>query len=126
MDRLRLSVFPGRLSVFRLNPGEPLPDWVLTGSFYAVTRTPEELSIVCEADRIPEGIPSVAGWRALKVEGPLDFALIGILAGIAGTLADAGISLFAISTFDTDYILVREGDLPRAIQAIRGRGYIVL
>lgn len=126
MENLKLSLLPAQLSVCRLRPDAPLPDWVGAGCFSSITRTLDELSIVCETERIPQGVAAVSGWRALKVEGPLDFALVGILAGIAGVLAEAKVSLFAVSTYDTDYILVNEGDLPRAVEALRAREYIVL
>lgn len=86
-----------------------------------MTRTPTETSIVCEAPPV-EGEP---GWRALMVEGPLDFSLTGILAGIAAPLAAAGISIFAISTFDTDYVLVKEARIDEATTVLRAAGYSV-
>jgi hypothetical protein len=105
--------------------GEPIPAWALLGSFFSVTRTAEELSIVCPEQRVPASTQAERGWRGLKVAGPLDFALTGILAGLASALSEAGISLFAVSTFDTDYVLVRTADLERAIAALEAGGYRV-
>jgi len=90
-----------------------------------VSRTPEELSIVCEEDHIPSGVHAERGFAGLKVVGPLDFSAVGVLAALTAPLAAAGISLFSISTFDTDYILVRLTDLPDAIDALRESGHIV-
>ncbi len=122
---LVLTLQPQPLAVCRLDPSEPIPAWALAAAFLAVTRTADELSIVCPASSVPAGVRSVGPWRALKVEGPLDFSLTGILAGLSAALSDANISLFAISTFDTDYVLVREETLDAAIQALRGAGYRV-
>jgi len=120
---LTLSLFPETLAICRLPAGSAVPDWAAAGQFFAITRTPEELSIVCPMQCFPPGIPFQGPWRAFKVEGPLDFSLAGILAGLAGCLAADRISLFAISTYDTDYILVRGSDLPAAQQALRAAGY---
>jgi hypothetical protein len=86
----------------------------------------DELSVVCQEELVPANIRAENGWRGLKVEGPLDFALTGILAGLASALAQAGVSLFAISTFDTDYILVKEKDLAKAIRALEQAGHRVV
>ena len=112
---LRLSALPQSLAVCRLDPGAPLPAWVgWQDPLVSVTRTAEELSIVCPAVRVPGDVRAERGWRAFKVEGPLDFALTGILARLSTCLADAGISLFAVSTFDTDFLLVREAQFDAA------------
>ncbi len=122
---LDLSILPTRLAVCRLERDAPIPAWSLSGAFYTLSRTPDELSIVCPESVVPIGTRAESGWRALKVAGHLDFTLTGILAGLAGALAQAGISLFAISTFDTDYILVKENDLPQAIRALEQAGHRV-
>ncbi len=117
----RLSVLSASLAVCRLGPDEALPDWLPWRSgFVSVSRTAEELSVVCPAEVVPGGVMAVRDWRAIKVEGPLDFAKTGVLAGLAVPLAEAGISIFAVSTYDTDYLLVREGDLAAAV-AVLGR-----
>ena len=121
--RLTLTVLPGQLAVCRLAPDAALPDWAQHGPFFAITRTNEELSLVCSQEAAPPGTQMEGEWRALKVEGPLDFALTGILARLASTLAEANISVFAISTYDTDYLLVRSGDLPEALAALQKAGY---
>ena len=120
---LSLQILPETLAVCRLDANTPLPDWALRGSFNALTRSADELSVVCPQAGVPQGVTCEPNWRALKVAEPLDFALVGVLAGISGALANARISLFAISTFDTDYILVKEADLPGAVSALRSAGY---
>jgi len=122
---LRLQVLPETYAVCRLELTAALPDWALAGSFFSVTRTHDELSIVCSQSSVPAGVTCEPDWRGLKVIGPLDFALIGILAGLAGALAGAGVSLFALSTYDTDYLLVRAKDLPLAVQALAAAGHLV-
>jgi hypothetical protein len=92
----------------------------------SVTQTDEEISVVCREDAVPDGVLAEPNWRCLKVKGPLDFTEIGVLAGIAKPLADARISLFCISTYDTDYILVQEPALESAIRALRSSGYGVI
>lgn len=120
-----LTVLRDTFAVCRLAPAAPLPPWVGSGDFLSITRTPEELSLVCPERDVPADIQSTRGWACLKVEGPLDFSLTGVLATLAGTLAEAGVPLFAISTYDTDYLLVRENDLARAEAALTAAGHRV-
>lgn len=109
----------------RLPADAAVPDWAGQGSFFAVTRTRDELSIVVPQAQAPSDARQERDFRALKVAGPLDFSAVGVLASLTGPLAQAGISLFALSTFDTDYVLVRERDLPRALAALRAAGHTV-
>ncbi len=125
MQSLSLQILAAPLAVCRLAANDPLPTWALSGDFLSITRTLDELSIVCPEAQAPPGVTVERGWRGLKVSGPLDFALVGILARLSGALAAAGISLFAISTYDTDYLLVRQADLPGAVQALRAAGCVV-
>ena len=120
---LTLLVQPETLAVCRLDAHAALPGWAIGGSFFALTRTMDELSVICAQVSVPPGITCEPDWRALKVQGQLDFAMVGVLAGISGALANARISLFAVSTFDTDYILIKETDLPGAVSALRSAGY---
>lgn len=117
---LRLTLMPGRLGVARLPADDTLPGWLdwSAGPLVSVSKTADELSIVCAEAQIPPSVTAERGFRAFVVSGPLDFALTGILARLSGALAEAKISLFAVSTFDTDWILVREDDLPAAWQAL--------
>ena len=119
-----LHVLPGYYAVCRLAPDAPVPAWA-SGDFCASTRTPDELSIVCAQYLVPEGVRREPGWRILQVEGPLEFSATSILSSIAGPLADAGVSIFAISSFDTDYVLVKEEVLEKAIQALGVAGHRV-
>ena len=123
--RLRLSVLPGAFAVCRLEPTETIPAALLRVALVSITRTAEELSIVCPAEHAPPDARCESGWRCLKVHGPLPFSTTGILASLARPLADAGIPIFAVSTFDTDYVLVEEGQLPRAVDVLRGAGHEV-
>ncbi len=123
---LKMSIAETSYAVCRLAPDQAIPDWALSGDFVSVTKTPEELSVVCPEQAVPHGIKSERGWRALKVEGPLDFSLTGILASISAILAQSGISIFAVSTYDTDYILVREQDLEPAVEALSQGPYEIL
>lgn len=119
MSRLKISLLKPTVGVCRLAPTEHIPSWASEGQFFSITKTGEELSILCEESFIPEGIICERNWRVLKVEGPLDFSLIGILSRISSLLAEAGISIFALSTYDTDYILVKDKDIDRAVEVLR-------
>ena len=120
---MKLSLIPENLAVCRLSPDAEIPEWVPSGGFTSVTRTAEELSIVCDEQFIPQGSQMEPGWRALKVEGPLDFALTGILSALVAPLAKAKISIFAISTFDTDYLLIKQTALDQAITVLAAEGH---
>jgi uncharacterized protein len=120
---LSLSILPETYAVARLEPTAPAPGWAAGGAFTSVTRTADELSIVCREDSVPGDVASSRGWRALKVAGPLDFGLSGILSSLASPLAAAGVSIFAVSTHDTDYVLVRDESLGRAVQALTEAGH---
>lgn len=122
---LRLSLLPDTLAVCRLPADAPVPAWAWTGEPASVTRTRDELSVVCRADAVPDGVQHEAGWRCLVVAGPLDFSLTGILAALRASLAAAGIPLFAISTYDTDYLMVKAENVDRAVAALRGAGHRV-
>ena len=122
---LELTLLPERFAISRLAAGAPIPDWAMQGPFFSVTRTGDELSVVCELSRIPVGMPSQPGWRVLKVHGPFGLSEIGVLAALATPLAEAKISLFAISTFDTDYLLVAADTLSAAIAALEGAGHTI-
>ena len=123
--RLTLSTLPGVFAVCRLDPASPVPGWATPDGFIAIVRTAEELSIVCAEQAVPRGVTCQRGWRGLKVAGPLDFALTGVLASLTTPLAEAGVSIFAISTYDTDYVLVQEGQLDAAIDTLRRAGFAV-
>jgi uncharacterized protein len=120
-----LTVLGERLSICRLDAGEEVPAWATGASFFTVTRTRNELSVVCPEDVVPESIFRERGWRAFRLEGPFDLSMVGILASVASPLAEAGASIFAVSTFDTDYVLVREEQLDLAIDTLRASGHRV-
>ncbi len=122
---LRLTLLPDVLAVCRLPADASVPAWAWTGEPASVTRTRDELSVVCRADAVPDGVRCEPGWRCLKVAGPLDFALTGIMAALTAPLAAAGIALFAVSTYDTDYLMVKAETLDRAVDALHGAGHRV-
>jgi len=122
---LKLRVLPHRLSICRLPAEAEVPAWALAAPFFSVTRTSDELSIVCPDEQVPAEVPAERGFSCLHVVGPLVFDAVGVMASLTTALASADISLFAISTFDTDYLLVRQADLPDAIDALREAGQVV-
>ncbi|MBQ9010022.1 MAG: ACT domain-containing protein [Clostridia bacterium] len=122
--KVSLWVIPEPLTVCRMHS---LAGFSFEESFYFLGKTEEEISLVCPTAKVPvSGVEKREdGWRALKIEGELDFSLVGILAGLAGILADHGISIFAVSTFNTDYVLVKETCLRKATEVLTQSGYIV-
>jgi uncharacterized protein len=120
---LRLSVLGERLAVCRLDAGSAVPDWATTAPFSSITRTAGELSVVCPEERVPEGITCERGWRALMLEGPFEFGMIGLLSSVVGPLAESEVSVLAIATYETDYVLVQESQLDPATEALRERGH---
>lgn len=122
---MKLVVLEDELAVARLDASDPIPAWGHGGSLLSITRTPEELSIVCAAAAVPAGIKAERGWRSLRVAGRLDFSMTGVLASIAGPLAAANVSIFAVSTYETDYVLVREPNLSAAIACLKKAGHEV-
>ena len=124
--KLTLKLLKESYGVCRLNPNEAIPNWGLKGNFHSITYTEDELSIVCEAQYVPTDIQCEKEWRIFKIQGPLDFALIGILAQIGQLMAEHQISIFALSTFDTDYILVKQDKVAQAVAALKQSDYEVL
>ncbi len=123
MRPLELAILPESFAVSRLPASAPAPAWARAGHLQSMTRTREELSVVCRTDAVPPEVKSERGWRAIRVAGTLDFALTGVLASLAAPLAEANVSIFALSTHDTDYVLVKGDALERAVAALTAAGH---
>lgn len=123
MTSVVLSLLSEKLSVCRLLPSDAIPTWALSSSLYSITKTEDELSVVCQSHLVPPGITCESGWVVYKVHGPLDFGLTGILSSIAEPLAVAKISIFAVSTYDTDYILVKEVGRDKSLETLKKAGF---
>jgi hypothetical protein len=121
---VQLRTLPDSYAVVRLQPGSELPEWVDKGPFRSVTRTEHEVSVVCRDHDVPDGESVDRGWTVLEVKGPLDFSLTGVITSLVEPLAAAEITIFLISTFETDYILVRSTDLARAVDALEDAGHV--
>ena len=126
MTSLTLSVLPHAYAVCRLAPDAEVPIWASSGDICSITRTPDELSIVCAQNVVPADVLCERDWSCLKVVGPLDFALVGILSSLTAPLAEAGISIFALSTYDTDYLLVNHAALEQAVEVLQNRGFEIV
>jgi hypothetical protein len=122
---LRLLTVEGTFAVCRLPRDAAIPDWALAGRLFSVTRTPDELSIVCDESAVPDGVMCEPGWRCLRVAGAMPFTLVGVLASLTAPPAAAGIGVFAFSTFDTDYLLVKATDFAPAITSLRAAGHAI-
>ena len=123
--KLKLSILEDLFTVHRFPPDHEIPKQIYESQFYSISKTENELSIVCSSSMLLDSESSETGWSCIKVLGPLDFFLTGILADISAVLAKAEVSIFAISTFDTDYILVKSEKLPVANEALQKAGYIL-
>jgi hypothetical protein len=120
-----LTLLPGTFAICRLEADAAVPGWATTGSFFSLTRTTDELSVVCDQSVVPDAVRSERDWRCLKLAGPTPFTTVGVLASLVHPLADAGISVFAISTFDTDHVLVKEESFEMAVAALLQAGHTV-
>lgn len=125
-DAFVLDLLDGAWSVVRLPADAPVPAWAWSSQLTSVTRTGQELSILAPSDQVPEGLMRQDRFRALVVRGPLAFDAVGVLAEIAGVLAEAEMPILAVSTYDTDIILVRDEHLVPASEALAGRGHRVV
>jgi uncharacterized protein len=123
---LKYRVLPERLAVCQLAAGTHVPEWAVTAGFFCVTQTAQELSIVCEESRVPSEVRVERDWIALKLEGPFPFSMTGVLSSFLCPLADAAIPIFAVSTFDTDYVLIKREKLDSAIKALGAAGYEII
>jgi hypothetical protein len=122
---VKLFVLDELYAVVRCDPDAPVPDWANDGHFWSVTRSDSELSVVCREDDVPADASAERGWCALELAGPLDFSLTGVVSALVVPLADAEVPIFVLSTFETDYLLVREHDLHRSVEALTRAGHEV-
>ena len=125
LRKLHLTLLEETLAVCRMSQDAAIPSFTLNDSFFSITRTRDELSIVCQADQTPSGANVDSGWRCFKIEGPFEFTEIGVLASVIDPLRSALLSVFAISTYDTDYLLVKEADVGRARETLTMAGHLV-
>ncbi len=123
--KLSLSLLPKSFVICRLDAEAPIPAWATRGDFFSITRTSEELSLVTEMELVPVDLRAETSWRALKAHGPFDFSEIGVLAALVTPLAENKVSVFTISTFDTDYLFTRSSQLQASLGALRQAGHTV-
>jgi hypothetical protein len=122
---LTLELVAGSYAVCRLGAAEPVPAWCEGGPFVSVTRTDDALSLVCPQEAVPAAVLAERGFCCLRVVGPLGFGMTGVLASLSGPLASSGVSIFVVSTYETDYLMVQERDLGRAVDALTRAGHRV-
>jgi hypothetical protein len=116
--KFKLSVLPEKLAICHLGKNSPIPAWAQDLSFCSITRTKEELSIVCDQDKLPGGILAEKDWKAFKLEGELGMASVGVIASLSKPLAEAGISIFNISTYETNYLMVEDINFEKAVKIL--------
>jgi uncharacterized protein len=120
-----LSLLAETFTICHLAADAAVPEWATRGQFFSITRTDDELSIIAESDLVPERLRTEVSWRVMKVHGPFDFSEVGVLAALLQPLAAADVSVFAVSTFDTDYLLVQCSQLREAITGLRNASYTI-
>jgi hypothetical protein len=123
---LTLSVMEGLYAIAKFAGDAEIPAWAAGLAFFSVTRTPEELSVVVAEASVPPGLNASRGWRMLKVHGPFAFSETGVVASLANPLARVGVGIFVISTFDTDYLLVQQEEIPVAVETLEHAGHTIL
>src|SRR6202022_190900 len=123
--QFKLFFLPGTFAICKFAAGTNFPVDYLHSSFFSITKTDSELSLVCQESAVPTDVIAERGRLVLRVEGPLDFSLTGVLASLAAPLAAASVSIFALSTYDTDYLLIAENDCARAIAALEQAGHTI-
>lgn len=122
-NQLKFRLISGSFAVCRLAAADPVPQWAMKGIFVSVTRTADELSIVCPVENVPQQYKPEIIWTCLKIEGPFAFTQVGILEAFIQPLAEDDISIFAIATFDTDYVLIQKSFADKAVQALQNAGH---
>jgi hypothetical protein len=120
-----LSLLPEKFTICRLAPDAVVPEWATRGQFFSITRTSDELSVIAETAVVPERLRTEVRWRLMRVHGPFDFSEVGVLASLVQPLAAAGVSVFTVSTFDTDYLLLQCSQLRDAVAALRDAAHTV-
>ena len=118
-----LILLPGTYAICRLAPDAQHPKWAASDIFCSVTYTQDECSIICPIQNVPSNVQTESSWRGLRVHGPLDFAQTGVVASLAQPMAEAHISIFTISTFDTDYLFIRQENFAAACSALKNSGH---
>jgi hypothetical protein len=126
MHSLDLAEVPGLFAICKLKSHEPIPPWATASPFFSITRTLDELSIVCRRESVPATVQCEIDWRCLRVIGAIPFTVPGVLAALTRPLADAGIPIFAVSTYDTDYLFLKEGNFGTAIEVLQNAGHSTL
>jgi hypothetical protein len=123
---MKFIVLRGKYSIYKFKNESVLPDWIYSSDFYSVTKTKDELSVIAlQTELFSEDIVRSNDWRIFKIEGPLDFSLAGIIADIAAIFKEKKIPIFTISTYETDYILVKQKDLSAGMKALRDKGHLI-
>ena len=123
VQKLKFRRLAGIFAVCRLPPNTAVPTWAVLGAFISITRTADELSIVCSREHVPSEYEEVARWCCFQLAGPFAFSQVGILASFIDPLAAGGIPIFAISTYDTDYVLISEEFFEAALECLKKAGH---
>ncbi|WP_349434841.1 ACT domain-containing protein [Pararhizobium sp. A13] len=124
--KLLIRLVDAEYAITRLNIGTPLPEWLMGPGFWTVSSSREEMTLVCRATRIPSNVQSSGGWRCLRIEQHFTFEVPGVLASVLNPLSDAGVGIFANSTFSTDYVFIIGSDLDKAVAALKAHGHEIM
>src|SRR3984957_9883734 len=126
MPTVTLTLLPGDYAICRLAPNDPGPTWAHDSPVSVIARTADELSVLCSSEKVPSGTKCEPGWRLFKFQGPFAFTQTGILAAVLNPLAEAAVGILAVSTFDTDYVLVKGTNLSKAQDVLLAAGHVML
>jgi hypothetical protein len=124
--KLLIRLVDAEYAITRLNIGTPLPEWLMGPGFWTVSSSREEMTLVCRATRIPSNVQSSGGWRCLRIEQHFSFDVPGVLASVLNPLTEAGVGIFANSTFSTDYVFIIGSDLDKAVVALKAHGHEIM
>ncbi len=122
---LKLRTIPGQFGICKLKPEESIPSWTTSGNIWSITRRETELSVVCLQENIPKEINAERNWRMLQIVGPLAFEMVGVLSSLTIPLAERGLSIITLSTYETDLILVKEKSFEVACHTLTKAGHII-
>ena len=123
---MKLKLLKPTYSICKLSPDNEVPSWALTSSTFFLSKTSDELSIICPATEIPSEVKVSNGWRCIRVDGDLEFDEIGVVTTVSSPIANKGISLFLVSTHDRDYVLIHKDDLDNAISEYEKKGFSIV
>ncbi len=125
-EYMQLKLLSTPFAVLKLSPSEPIPTWATQSNHFFISKTSDELSIICPEQAVPSEVEASKAWRCFRVDGDLEFEQVGVVATVSKPIADAGISLFLVSTHDRDYVFVHVDSLEKAVETYKSIGFEII